>query len=192
MNQKVVLKYLKLFGLGFIIVSLIEFIDIILLSTVIKTSINGDNLTLIQLLFETGLFTIDSAFLWIFLMIIPFIFIALGFILIKIVKKENLDRSILSKDILIIGLFLLVGSFIKMVYVVFLANTKLNLGSPVKFQHLLYNPLITPFIGAVMWIYLYSVTGAYLISGLIFGGVGLKWILIIEKERSLKINDKKT
>ncbi|MFX1357957.1 MAG: hypothetical protein ACFFA8_11835 [Promethearchaeota archaeon] len=189
MNQKLILKYLKLFGLGFIIVSLIEFIDIILLSTVIRMNMDGDNLSLIQVLFNTGLITIDGAFLWIVLMIIPFIFIALGFILISLAKKENLNRSILSKDILLIGLFLLVGSFIKMVYIILLANIKLNLGITVELQQVMYNPLITPFIGAVMWIYIYGTTSGYLISGLIFGGVGLKWILIIEKEKPLKIND---
>ncbi|MFX1588880.1 MAG: hypothetical protein ACFFC1_12040, partial [Promethearchaeota archaeon] len=175
-----------LFGLGFIIVSLIEFIDIILLSTVIRMNMDGDNLSLIQVLFNTGLITIDGAFLWIFLLITPFIFIALGFILIKLAKKEILNRSILSKDILLIGLFLLVGSFIKMVYIILLANIKLNLGIAVELQQVMYNPLITPFIGAVMWIYIYGTTGGYLISGLIFGGVGLKWILIIEKEKHLK------
>jgi len=187
MDQKNVLKYLKLFSLGFIITSLIEFIDVILLSTVIRMNIYGYNLTLFEVFFNTGLLPIESSFLLIFLMITPLIFIALGLVIFKRAKRDIFEMKILSKFILVIGLFLLLGSFIKMVYTVFLGNSELDLNGSLKFEQALYNPLITPFIGAVMWIYLYSITAGYLISGLIFGGVGLKWILTIEKENSLKI-----
>ena len=182
MNQKVVIKYLKLFSLGFIITSLIELIDVILLSTIIRMNIYGYNLSLVEVLFKTGLLPIESSFLWIFLMIIPCIFTLLGFVIFRNAKKDELDSNALSKFILVIGLFFLLGSFIKMAYIVFFGNNRLDLIGSIKFEHALYNPLITPFIGAVMWIYLYSITAAYLISGLIFSGVGLKWILIIERK----------
>ncbi|MFX0059881.1 MAG: hypothetical protein ACFE85_18860 [Candidatus Hodarchaeota archaeon] len=186
MNQKFILKYLKLFSIGFIVVSFIEFIDIILLSIVIKMEINGDNLPLIEIFFNTGLLPIHGSFLWVFLIIIPCVFVAFGFILFRSARKDRHDINTLSKFILVIGLFLLLGSFIKISYMILLANTKLNLGSSIEFQQALYNPLITSFGGGAMWIFLYAVGFSYLISGLIFGGVGLKWILILEKENQIE------
>jgi hypothetical protein len=183
MKQELVLKYLKISSIGFIIVSLLEFIDIILLSTAIRMYISGSYLTLIDILFTTGVLPIESTFLWVFLMIFPCIFIGLGFILFRIAQKEKFKSNLLSKFILLIGLLFILGSFIKIVYMIFLGNTKLNLSGSIEFQQALYNPLITPFIGAVMWIYLYSTVLVYLTCGLIFGGVGLKWILLIEEEK---------
>jgi hypothetical protein len=47
----------------------------------------------------------------------------------------------------------------------------------------LYSPSITPVIGAIMWVYLTIVISCFLVSGLIFGGVGLKWMLLIQEEK---------
>jgi len=35
-----------------------------------------------------------------------------------------------------------------------------------------------------MWIYFTVVTSCFLISGLIFGGIGLKWMLLIQEEET--------
>jgi hypothetical protein len=39
-----------------------------------------------------------------------------------------------------------------------------------------------------MWYYLTVVVGCFLVSGLIYGGIGLKWMLLIQEEK--KSNEK--
>jgi hypothetical protein len=71
-------------------------------------------------------------------------------------------------------------------FIVLLGKTTINsVPTPITFQNALYSPSITPIIGAIMWMYFSFLIYCFLISGMIFGGIGLKWMLLIqEKENS--------
>ena len=91
----------------------------------------------------------------------------------------------LAKFLLLIGLFLIIGGFIKTNFIVLLGNSTINTGiTTITLQDALYTPSITPIFGAIMWIYFTVVISCFLISGLIFGGIGLKWMLLIQEEQT--------
>lgn len=183
MERKVVFKWLRLVGLGFTLVSVIEIIDLLLLSSTIEINLESQQLNLFELFFFSGMMPIHGIFLFIFLLIVPFCFTTLSLAIFKIAKDEMLDNRTLSKFIFIIGMVLLLGNFVKLEYIILLSKTELNVSLPISFQLVLYDPTTTPFIGAVLWIFPIGVVCGFLISGLIFGGVGLKWILLLENEQ---------
>ena len=84
---------------------------------------------------------------------------------------------------LLIGLFFVIGGFIKMSFIVLLGNNIISTGSTtITFQNALYSPSVTPVIGAIMWVYFIVVVCSLLISGMVFGGIGLQWMLLIQDE----------
>jgi len=188
MDRQVVIKYLKRFSIGFIIISIIEIVDLILLSTIIEINIDAQTVNMIELLLNSAWISFHGIFLLFFLLIIPFGFAAIGLAIFMISRRENLDDFMLAKFIMMTGLIFLLGSFIKAEYIVLLSDTELTLSVPVSFQNILYNPSNTPFIGAVMWIYPMSLFCVFLTSGMIFGGIGLKWFLIIDREKKSTVN----
>ena len=107
----------------------------------------------------------------------------LSYSIFTVANKNTLDDKILAKFLLLIGLFLIIGGFITMNFIVLLGNSTINTGlTTIKFRNALYTPSITPVIGAIMWFYFPFVVSCFLISGLIFGGIGLKWLLLIEEK----------
>lgn len=99
--------------------------------------------------------------------------------------KGAIENLTLAKFLLLIGLFLIIGGFIKTNFIVLLGSSSINTGlTTVTLQDALYTPTITPIFGAIMWIYFTVVVSCFLISGLIFGGIGLKWMLLIQEEKS--------
>jgi len=82
-----------------------------------------------------------------------------------------------------IGMFFLISGFIKLFSIYILANSVIQYNSSsIVFQTALYTDSITPFLGAVMWIYISAVTMSILVSGLFFGGIGLKTMLKMEEK----------
>ena len=183
MERKTVFKWLRLFGLGFTLISVVEIIDLLLLGSIIEINLESQQINLFELFFFSGMVPIHGIFLFLFLLIVPFGFTALSLAIFKIAKDEMLDNRTLSKFIFIIGMVLLLGTFVKLEYIILLGKTELNVPLPISFQLALYDPTTTPFIGAVLWIFPIGVACGFLISGLIFGGVGLKWILLLENEQ---------
>lgn len=123
--------------------------------------------------------------LWIFLLCVICGFIALSYSIFKVAKKDTIENLTLAKFLLLIGLFLIIGGFIKTNFTVLLGNFSINTGlTTVTLQDALYTPTITPIFGAIMWLYFTVVVSCFLVSGLIFGGIGLKWMLLIQEEKS--------
>jgi len=188
MERIAVIKWVKIFSISFLILSLIGLVDLILLSTLINLTLESEQFTIITIIFQSGFMTFHAVLLWIVLLSIFCGFIVLSCSIFKFVSKNTVEDKVLSKFLLLIGLFLIIGGFITMSFIVLLGKSTINIGPPtIIFQEALLSDSITPVIGAIMWLYFPFFVACFLVSGLIFGGIGLKWLLLIEeKEESSK------
>jgi len=183
MERKVVIKWVKIFSISFLILSLLGLVDLILLSTLINLTLDSEQFTIITIIFQSGFMTFHAMLLWIVLLSIFCGFIALSYSIFKVVSNNTIGDKIFAKFLLLIGLFLIIGGFITMSFIVLLGESTINTGSTtIIFQEALLSPSITPVIGAIMWFYFPFVVSCFLISGLIFSGIGLKWLLLIEEK----------
>ncbi|MFX0074385.1 MAG: hypothetical protein ACFE96_03010 [Candidatus Hermodarchaeota archaeon] len=187
MERKAVLKWLKIFSIAFFLLSVVELLNLILFSTIINLNLDSSQYSVANLIFQSGFMTIHAILLWIFLLCVICGFIALSYSIFAVARKNIIENYILAKFLLIIGLFLIIGGFIKTNFIVLLGNSNINTGiTNIPLQEALYNPSITPIFGTIMWIYFTVVVSCFLVSGLIFGGMGLKWMLLIQEENSSK------
>ncbi len=187
MERKVVIKWVKIFSISFFILSLLGLVDLILLSTLINLTLDSEQFTIITIIFQSGFMTFHAVLLWIVLLSIFCAFIVLSYAIYKSVSKNTVEDKIHAKFLLLIGLFLIIGGFITMSFIVLLGKSTINTGiTTIILLEALISPSITPVIGAIMWWYFLFVVSCFLISGLIFGGIGLKWLLLIEEEESSK------
>ena len=186
MERKVVIKWLKIFSISFLILSVIGVIDLILLSSIINLFLEGQYFTILTLIFQSSLMSFHAMLIWIILLVIFCGFIGFSFAIFKVANDNTVKDKILAKFLLLIGLFLIIGGFITMNFVVLLGKTTINsVPTPIAFEIALYSPSVTPVIGAIMWRYFTFLISCFLVSGMIFGGIGLKWMLLIqEKENS--------
>jgi len=185
MERKVVIKWLKIFSISFLILSLVGLVDLILFSTIINVTLDSTQFTILTIIFQSGFMTFHAVLLWIVLLSSFCGFIVLSFSIFKVYSNNTIKDEILAKFLLLIGLFLIIGGFIKMNFIVLLGNSIIDTGiTNITFQHAIYTPSITSAIGALMWWYFTVVVGCFLISGLVFGGFGLKWMLLIQEEES--------
>lgn len=185
MERKPIIKWLNIFSIAFFLLSVVELLDLILFSTLININLDGFQYNVSYIIFQSGFMTIDAMILWIFLFCVICGFIVLSFSMFKVAKKNTIENQTLAKFLLLIGLFLIIGGFIKTNFIILLGNISINTGiSITPLQDALYNPTITHFLGAMMWIYFTVVVSCFLVSGLIFGGIGLKWMLLIQEEES--------
>ncbi len=183
MERKVILKWLSIFSISFSIISIVELLDLIIFSTAINMDLDGQ-LTIFYLIFQSGYMSIHAPLLWIFLLCVICAFIALTLSIYRVAKKQIIENYNLAKFLLLIGLFFVIGGFIKMSFIVLLGNNIVSTGLNPTFQNALYSPTITPVIGAIMWVYFIVVVCSILISGLIFGAIGLQWMLLIQNEKA--------
>ena len=185
MERKVVIKWLKIFSISFLILSLVGLVDLILLSTIINVTLDGQQYTILTIIFQSGFMTFHAMLLWIVLLCILCGFIVLSCAIFKVANKNTIEDNILAKFLLLIGLFLIIGGFITMNFIVLLGKNTINTGiTTIIFQEAVISLSIIPVIGATMWLYFTFVVACFLISGLIFGGIGLKWMLLIQEEES--------
>ena len=184
MERKVVLKWLKIFSAGFFILSLVELLDLILFSFLINVNLSGVYYNVFNIIFQSSFMTIHASLLWIVLLCVICSYIVLSLSIFKVAKKNTIESHTFANFLLLIGLFLVIGGFIKTNFVILLGNSNIKIGNyNITFQNALYSPSITPVIGAIMWVYITIVISCFLVSGLIFGGVGLKWMLLIQEEK---------
>ncbi|NVM17093.1 MAG: hypothetical protein HWN80_05205 [Candidatus Lokiarchaeota archaeon] len=185
MERKAVLKWLKIFSMIFLILSIVELLDLILFSSLITLNLDGSQYTIFSVIFQLDFMAIHAMLLWIILLCVISSFIVLSFSIFKVAKKNKIENYILAKFLLLIGLFLIIGGFIKTNFIILLGNSTINTGiTTITFQDALYTPTITPLFGILMWIYFTVVISCFLVSGLIFGGIGLKWMLLIQEEQA--------
>jgi len=189
MERKVVLKWLKIFSVSFFILSTVELLALILFSFLINVNLQihvnvHAYYNIFNVIFQSGFMTIHASLLWIILLCVICSYIVLSLSIFKVAKKNTIENHTFAKFLLLIGLFLVIGGFIKTNFVILLGNSYIDTGiTYITFENALYSPSITPVIGAIMWVYLTIVISCFLVSGLIFGGVGLKWMLLIQEEK---------
>jgi len=189
MERKVVLKWLKIFSVSFFILSIVELLDLILFSFLINLTLDSVQYNIFSVIFQSGFMTAHAMLLWIVLLCVICSFIVLSLSIFKVAKKNTIKNDILAKFLLLIGLFLIIGGFIKTNFIVLLGNGYISTGIfNITFQDALFSLSIPPIIGDLMWIYFTVVTSCFLVSGLIFGGIGLKWILLIQEEETTDNN----
>ncbi|MBY8988669.1 MAG: hypothetical protein KGD61_09465, partial [Candidatus Lokiarchaeota archaeon] len=180
MERKAVLKWVKIFSIMFFLLSIIELLDLIFFSSLINLNLDTSQYSIIYLIFQSGFMAIHAMLLWFFLLCVICSFIVLSLSIFKVAKKNKIENHILAKFLLLIGLFLIIGSFIKTSFIVLLGNSIVNTGiTNETLQYWINTP--SNIFGAIMWIYFTVVVGCFLVSGLIFGGIGLKWMLLIQE-----------
>jgi hypothetical protein len=185
LERKAVLKWLKIFSIAFFLLSIVELLDLILFSTLLNLNLDGSQYNVFYIILQSGFMTIHASLLWIFLLCVICGFIVLSYSLFKVGRKDAIENQTLAKFLLLIGLFLIIGGFIKTNFIILLGNSHINTGiTDITLQNALYTPSITPLFGMLMWFYFTVVTSCFLISGLIFGGIGLKWMLLIQEEKA--------
>ncbi len=183
MEKDTTLKFLTYFSIGFTLVILIEFIVIILFSTIIELNLGPYTVNIITMIFTSGFTSIDVILEWILLLTAICGSLALNIALLIFAIKKKKEGILLAKFLLMIGMFFLISGFIKLFSIYLLANSVIQYNSSsIVFQLALYTDSITPFLGAVMWIYISAVTMSILVSGLVFGGIGLKTMLKMEEK----------
>ena len=185
MERKKILTWMGFFGLSFIILSVLELVVFFLFYMGVPMDLSGNINPIINVILYSGLMTPHASLLMIISFIVILIFFCLGYFVFNAARKKKLKDFDLSRFWLVIGLFLILGGFIKMEFLVLLARSTIMGSIPDVeiFHDALFNITITPLIGPILW-YFFSVFVCYfLISGLIFGGVGLKWYLDIQENQ---------
>jgi len=182
MERAIIDKWLVRFGLGIVVLSLLEIISIIILG-VTPLFINGSFMTMNALIFTSGLFPLVGSFVWIFLLLIICGFLILGVFLIFIIRKRSITLPYLAKYSIVIGIFLLIGAFNKMEYVYVLQRSTVNTTpTALSVQAILVNPSITPFYVLVLWNFFSVVVCAYTVIALIIAAGGLNLTLKFERK----------
>lgn len=87
---------------------------------------------------------------------------------------------------LMFGILILIFSFMKLGYITLLGRTEITIGGKLKtFQHIIFSANLAPFYVVVIWLFFTGVVCYYLMVGLVFGALGLHWILELEKEEAV-------
>lgn len=183
MEQKKVLKFLKIVASIFIILSILEIAYIILLNFT-EFNFNGSSILLHEFIYSASIIPLSGTLLWIFLMISMFCFLILGIIMYKVAINNKIESRALAKFMVVMGMVILLTGFVKMNYLVLLGKTKLSpisIPDSITFQSALYDLYITPLIPALFWWFFISVNCYILMAGLIITAFGIKWTLLQEE-----------
>jgi hypothetical protein len=181
MEYKKVIKFLEIIGSIFIILSIIEIAYIILLNFT-QFNIDVTPIILLEFIYSPSFIPFSGTLLWLFLNISMFCFLILGIFMYKTASNKNIESGPLAKFMVVVGVIILLGSFVKMNYLVLLGKTMITtISGPVSFQLALFDSTITPVMPAIFWTFFISVNCCFLISGLGVTSVGIKWTLLQEK-----------
>ena len=180
MISKGVSKYLRFFSLSFIVVSIIELITVVVFHA---TELNvGKKMIVQEVLFTSGLFPLSGTIKWILLILLMCCFLLFGIVLHKVAKIDENKIRVLSRQLIVMGVFILIACYVELEYIMLLSNTEILVNAElITFETALYNPSITPFFAAIMWISFTGVVCGYLVFGLIITSGGIQWSLEIEK-----------
>lgn len=181
MKYEKVLRFLEIIGSIFIIVSLTEIAYLILLNFT-PFILDGNSVLLSEFVYSLSIFPFSGTLLWVFVNISVVCFIIFGVFIFKLSSSKNIESIPLAKYIVVIGMVIVLGGFVKMDFLVLLGKTNITtIFTNISFQSALFDPSITAIIPAIFWIYFLSVNTAYLLIGLTVTAVGIKWTLLQEK-----------
>lgn len=186
MDHKKIIKFLKIIGLIFISLSVLE-IAFILSLNFVEFDLNGSSILLSEFIYASSYISLTGTVLWFICMISMALFLILGFFIFKTARANTIESKSLAKLMIVIGMVILLGAFIKMNYLIQLGKTTLFFPPAVgymTFQTALYRPDITPLMPAIFWVYFISVNCYLMIISLIITAFGIKWTLDIEQLES--------
>ncbi|MFX1374325.1 MAG: hypothetical protein ACFFA0_00795 [Promethearchaeota archaeon] len=186
MKYEKVLKFLEIVGSVFIIVSLIEIAYLILLNFT-EFIIDGNSMLLFEFVYSSSIFPFSGSILWLFMNISSLCFLILGIFMFRLSSNKNIETIPLAKFIVVIGMIIVLGAFVKMDFLVLLGNTNIiSTITNIPFQFALYDTYITDLMPAIFWIYFISLNIFFMISGLGVTGTGIKWTLQQEEANKNK------
>ena len=184
MEYKAVVKAIEIISAYLIILSIMELVFIV---SLLFTEVNvvPEILLLHELIFSSDFISISGSLLYVFLIICMVFFLILGIHMLRFALNNKIESKPLAKYLVVLGMVMLLGAFVKMDYLVLLGKTNVDtvLGS-IPFQTALYDSTITPFIAGVFWVFFISVICCFLITGVIVTTAGIKWTSLIEREES--------
>ncbi len=182
MKYEKVLKFLKIIGSIFMLISFVEIVFIILLNFVYFT-IDGDSYLLAEFVYSSSIFPFSGTILWLFLISSMVCYAIIGFFMLRVGSKTSIESIPLAKFLVVIGMVVLLAGFVKMNYFVLLGKTRITSTiTTITFQNALYNMNITPIMPAIIWVCFMSINIALLISGLVITAIGIKYTLLQEQE----------
>ena len=184
MEYEAVRKWIKSFGLIFIILSIIELINtLLILNTQVK--FEGKTYTIQELFFSSGRVPLTTPYIFVFFICSICCFLIFGILLIKIVSYD-IEYNLMAKYILVLGVLILLFSYIKLGYITYIERGKVNLnGDSITFGYFIwkYNAsIIGPYSLLIGWTFYTAVVCCYLTIGLIVAGGGLNWTLETSRE----------
>ncbi|MFX0071090.1 MAG: hypothetical protein ACFFAO_08365 [Candidatus Hermodarchaeota archaeon] len=184
MEHKAVVKAIEIISAYLIILSIMELAFIMLL-LLTEFNVSPEILPLQELIFSSDFISISGSILWMFLIICMVFFLILGIHMLRFALNNKIKSKPLAKYLVLLGMVLLLGAFVKMDYLVLLGKTEVetSLGS-MPFQTALYDNNITPLASGVIWVFFISVIICFLITGLLVTTAGIKWTLLFEREKS--------
>ena len=176
-------KVLLVFGLLFIVLSSIELFNIFLL---LNTQINlyGKKMLFQEFIFNSTYVPLSGTLIFLFLISSICFFFIIGILLLKLTSRKIYNKS-RAKSMLMLGILILIFSFMKLGYITFLGRTEITIGGRLKtFQHIIFTANLAPFYVIVIWLFFTGVVCFYLMVGLVFGALGLHWTLELEKQEA--------
>lgn len=185
MEHKKVLRFFEIMGYIFMSISIIEIAFVISLSFTAFDNLVGSPILMSEFIFSTDYISLTGAVLWLFLIISMVCFLIAGFFMFKTARSKKIESASSAKLIIIFGMVLLLGAFVKMDLLVLLGKTDITtLSGPISFQSALYDFDITPIMPAVYWIFFISANCSFLIGALVITAIGIKWSLLIEQSET--------
>ena len=115
----------------------------IFLNTVIN--IDGEKLSFSELLLDTDMTPMEGPFLWFLFVSTMVFYLVIGIFLFLTTLRPNLERLSNAKRVVMLGMDLLVLTFIRLGYMTFLEKTPIDIdGEPIAFKAIIFWQSVTP------------------------------------------------
>lgn len=188
MDEQSIKTVLRTFGITFILLSIIELINVVLLWNSVF-NLDGRKILFQELILTSTIFPSYAKFLFFFLICSICFFLIVGLLHLKLTSNIDLYDKSKPRQVLFLGVIVLAFSFIKMGYIAYLGSMRLNLKQPRTFLSAVYNSNIVPFYVTVIWVFFISVVCCFLMIGLCEGGGGLKWSMFLRDNETEEENE---
>jgi len=186
LQEKDYKKFVLFFSFSFIIIPLIELISIYIL---LNTGVNfyGHKMLFSELMFNSSYMPFSGKLLFILLTISGCFFLIIGITMLKINSKSLSENLLRAKKIFMIGILILIFTFLKLGYLSFLGRTLVSInGKESTFLHLIMSSTFGPFYVTVIWLFFTGVICFQLMAGLFLAALGLNWVLELQKQTNQK------
>ncbi|MFX1374596.1 MAG: hypothetical protein ACFFA0_02180 [Promethearchaeota archaeon] len=187
MEHKKIIKFLLIIAYIYIGISFMELYFTILFNFTKFYYLDAESILFSGFIYRSSYISFTGSILWIFYNIAVICFLVLGIYIFMTAKTNKMESKSLAKFMVVLGMVVLIGAFVKMNFLVLLGKNKLStLFGSMAFQSALYDFEITQITPAIFWIFFISSNCAFMISALIITALGIKWTLLIENPENKK------